>query len=110
LRLHFSWGQWPSFSEFEKFRRCSIDNFLNTGLEFLKDVEGIPVTEFVERRDMLANALVKENVDAFVAEPGYAFLYYANVSQPQWEVWEVGYYQTLLLAEPFYEFSAMISP
>lgn len=28
-------------------------------------------------------------MDAFVVEPGYTFKYYANVSQPEWEVWEV---------------------
>ena len=90
-RLDFSWGQRPATSEFEKFRRCSINNFRDTGLEFLKGIERIPIAEFVERRDTLASALVKEQVDAFVVEPGYTFLYYANVSQPQWEFWEVGY-------------------
>jgi len=32
---------------------------------------------------------VADDVDAFVVEPGYTFKYYANVSQPEWEVWEV---------------------
>jgi hypothetical protein len=32
---------------------------------------------------------VAEDTDAFVVEPGYTFKYYGNVSQPEWEVWEV---------------------
>lgn len=48
------------------------------------------MADFEERRDRLARALVVEDADAFVVEPGYTFKYYANVSQPEWEVWEVG--------------------
>jgi hypothetical protein len=44
--------------------------------------------EYILRRNNLAKALVKDEVDAFVVEPGYTFSYYANVTQPQWEVWE----------------------
>lgn len=36
----------------------------------------------------MARALKKDKIDAFVVEPGYTFSYYANVTQPQWEVWE----------------------
>lgn len=49
----------------------------------------LPLEEFVARRDRLANALVQDGVDAFVVEPGYTFSYYANISQKDWEVWEV---------------------
>ena len=45
--------------------------------------------DFEDRRDRLALALVADGVDAFVVEPGYTFKYYANISQPEWEVWEV---------------------
>lgn len=47
------------------------------------------VQDFEERRVRLAQALLTEGVDAFVVEPGFTFKYYANVSQPEWEVWEV---------------------
>ena len=47
------------------------------------------MADFEERRDRLAHALVVEDADAFVVEPGYTFKYFANVSQPEWEVWEV---------------------
>ena len=35
----------------------------------------------MQRRD----ALAAESMDAFVVEPGYAFSYYANVTQQDWE-------------------------
>lgn len=49
----------------------------------------VSVLDYQRRRDRLAIALVADDVDAFVVEPGYTFKYYANVSQPEWEVWEV---------------------
>jgi hypothetical protein len=74
------------------FRRCAIDNLLETGLPFLDNVSPISLPDFEERRDRLAQALVAEGADAFVVEPGYTFKYYGNVSQPEWEVWEVRYH------------------
>jgi hypothetical protein len=71
------------------FQQCAIDNLLNTGLPFLENASPITVDDFEERRQRLAQALVAEDVDAFVVEPGYTFKYYGNVSQPEWEVWEV---------------------
>ena len=71
------------------FQKCSIKTFLDTGLLFLKGAAPIPVEEFVERRDRLAEALWADGVDAFAVEAGYTFSYYANVTQPDWEVWEV---------------------
>jgi hypothetical protein len=41
----------------------------------------LPVEEFVQRRNNLAKALVADDVDAFIVEPGYTFQYYANISQ-----------------------------
>ena len=73
----------------KSFQQCAIDNLLNTGLPFLENASPITVVDFEERRDRLAKALVAEDVDAFVVEPGYTFKYYGNVSQPEWEVWEV---------------------
>ena len=70
-------------------QKCAIDNLLGTGLPFLEKASPITLVDFEERRDRLANALVAEGVDAFVVEPGYTFKYYGNVSQPEWEVWEV---------------------
>ncbi|RFU27248.1 hypothetical protein B7463_g9091, partial [Scytalidium lignicola] len=71
-----------------QFQECSIKNFLSTGLHFLDSAAPLPVEEFVSRRDNLAKALVADNVDAFIVEPGYTFQYYANISQKDWEVWE----------------------
>lgn len=62
---------------------------MKTGLHFLDNAHPLPLEEFVERRDRLAQALVADGIDAFAVEPGYTFKYYANVSQPDWEVWEV---------------------
>jgi hypothetical protein len=75
----------------EDFQQCAIENLLNTGLPFLQKASPITTFEFQERRDRLAQALVAEDVDAFVVEPGYTFKYYGNVSQPEWEVWEVSH-------------------
>ncbi|KAJ6160311.1 hypothetical protein N7470_003707, partial [Penicillium chermesinum] len=82
-----------------EFGACAKRNLLETGLPFLKDVAPIDVPEFENRRDRLAQALVAEDVDAFVVEPGYTFKYYANVSQPEWEVWEAE--RARLLGMPF---------
>jgi hypothetical protein len=70
-------------------QKCAINNLLGTGLHFLDKASPIALADFEERRDRLANALVADDVDAFVVEPGYTFKYYGNVSQPEWEVWEV---------------------
>jgi hypothetical protein len=87
-----SFGGEPSAqhrSALASFQECAINNLLNTGLPFLENASPISLPDFEERRDRLANALVAEGADAFVVEPGYTFKYYGNVSQPEWEVWEV---------------------
>jgi Xaa-Pro aminopeptidase len=43
---------------------------------------------------------VAEGVDAFVVEPGYTFSYYANITQPQWEVWEPEERPFLMVVRP----------
>lgn len=73
----------------DEFQQCAIRNLLDTGLPFLEKASPITVLDFQDRRDRLAEALVAEDIDAFVVEPGYTFKYYGNVSQPEWEVWEV---------------------
>jgi Xaa-Pro aminopeptidase len=50
----------------------------------LDSASPLPLSEFVQRRDNLAKALVEDGIDAFIVEPGYTFQYYANVSQPDW--------------------------
>lgn len=66
----------------ETFQHCSIRNiFKDTDLGFLSTAHPLNVSEFVTRRDRLAQALAAEGVDAFAVEPGYTFQYYANVSQ-----------------------------
>lgn len=83
-----------------RFQKCAIDTYLATGLEFLKDAERPPLEEYILRRNNLAQALAAEGIDAFVAEPGYTFSYYANVTQPQWEPWEPEERPFLLVIQP----------
>jgi Xaa-Pro aminopeptidase len=59
------------------------------------------VDEFVQRRNNLAKALVADNVDAFIVEPGYTFQYYANISQKDWEVWEPEERPFLMIVQPY---------
>lgn len=80
----------------KSFEQCAIDNLLDTGLPFLQTASPIALVDFEDRRARLAEALVAEDVDAFVVEPGYTFKYYANVSQPEWEVWEVSTFLSCL--------------
>ncbi|CAG8358900.1 unnamed protein product [Penicillium salamii] len=81
-------------------QKCAIDNLLGTGLPFLEKASPISLADFEERRDRLAIALVAEDVDAFVVEPGYTFKYYGNVSQPEWEVWEPEERPFLMIVHP----------
>ncbi|KAJ6078271.1 hypothetical protein N7467_008024 [Penicillium canescens] len=80
-------------------QQCAIDNLLGTGLPFM-NASPITLADFEERRDRLANALVAEDADAFVVEPGYTFKYYGNVSQPEWEVWEPEERPFLMVVRP----------
>jgi Xaa-Pro aminopeptidase len=90
----------PLLSRRERFRTCSIDTYLATGLKFLDTAEPPTVTEYVMRRNNLAKALVTEGVDAFVVEPGYTFSYYANITQQQWEPWEPEERPLLMIIRP----------
>ncbi|KAJ5233210.1 uncharacterized protein N7469_004976 [Penicillium citrinum] len=85
----------------KNFQQCAIDNLLETGLPFLEKALPINIGDFEERRQRLAEALVAEEVDAFVVEPGYTFKYYGNVSQPEWEVWEPEERPFLMIVRPF---------
>lgn len=77
-----------SSRKYEKFRKCSIDKFLGTGLPWLDTASPISLPEFVQRRNNLASALENDGIDAIIIEPGYTFQYYVNISQRVWEVWE----------------------
>lgn len=83
-----------------EFQECSINNFIATGLHFLDSASPLPVSEYVERRDNLAAALVADEIDAFLVEPGYTFQYYANISQKDWEVWEPEERPFLMVVQP----------
>ncbi|PVH84825.1 Creatinase/aminopeptidase [Cadophora sp. DSE1049] len=83
-----------------EFQKCSINNFLSTGLPFLDSASPLPVSEYIERRDNLAVALVADDIDAFLVEPGYTFQYYANISQKDWEVWEPEERPFLMVVQP----------
>jgi Xaa-Pro aminopeptidase len=54
-------------------------------------LEGVPPIsrdEFLARQDELAEVLRREEVDAFIAEPGGTSQYYVNVSSSVWELSE----------------------
>ncbi|KAL5363144.1 peptidase M24, structural domain-containing protein [Aspergillus floccosus] len=87
-------------SRLQEFQQCSIRNLHDTGHYFLETAIPISVADFEERRDRLAHALVVEDADAFVVEPGYTFKYFANVSQPEWEVWEPEERPFLMVVQP----------
>ncbi|KAK7613922.1 peptidase M24, structural domain-containing protein [Phyllosticta paracitricarpa] len=69
--------------------QCTNRN-LHANLSFLDAASPIAAGEFIERRDRLAAALAAHHPDvaAYVLEPGYAFQYYGNISQRDWEPWE----------------------
>jgi Xaa-Pro aminopeptidase len=79
---------YPLKSKLEQFRQCSVDKYLATGLEFLESAKPPTLEEYISRRNRLAEALVVNEIDAFVVEPGFTFSYYANTTQPEWEPWE----------------------
>lgn len=72
----------------QHFQACSINQLAATNFTFLDTASPLPIAEFAHRRDRLAQALYSEGLDAFLVEPGYTFSYYANITQPDWEVWE----------------------
>ncbi|KAM0128169.1 hypothetical protein ACHAO1_009129 [Botrytis cinerea] len=90
-------------SKYEKFQRCSVNTFLETGLPWLETASPIALSEFVQRRDNLAVALENDGIDAFIVEPGYTFQYYANVSQKAWEVWEPEERPFLMIITPHFD-------
>ncbi|TGO35920.1 hypothetical protein BHYA_0141g00160 [Botrytis hyacinthi] len=92
-------------SRYEKFQRCSVNTFLETGLPWLETASPIVLSEFVQRRDNLAVALHSDGIDAFIVEPGYTFQYYANVSQKAWEVWEPEERPFLMIITPYFDTS-----
>lgn len=67
-------------SRLHDFQACSIRDLLtDTHRDFLSTAHPIQPSEFVSRRDRLAQALVADGIDAFAVEPGYTFQFYANV-------------------------------
>ncbi|SMR45902.1 unnamed protein product [Zymoseptoria tritici ST99CH_1E4] len=89
-----------SLDPLDNFRKCSIDAYRATGMDFLKTADPPSLDEYVLRRDNLAKALAADNIDAFAVEPGYTFSYYANITQPQWEVWEPEERPFLMIVRP----------
>ncbi|ORY70990.1 metallopeptidase family M24 [Pseudomassariella vexata] len=86
-------------SDFSKAQQCTLTNLHNSNLSFLS-VPPITATEFLTRRDRLAQALFATGIDAFVLEPGYTFQYYGNTSQVDWEPWEPEERPFLMLIMP----------
>lgn len=76
-------------STISSIQQCAISAYHSTGLPWLSTAPPLPLEEFVERRDRVAEALRKAGVDALVVEPGFWFQWLANISQAEWESWEV---------------------
>ncbi|KAM3437203.1 hypothetical protein MY4824_003901 [Beauveria thailandica] len=60
----------------------------------------IEVDELRQRRDALAQVLMDEAVDGFVAEPGSTFTYYTNISQADWDIFSPSPRPFLLVIQP----------
>lgn len=88
-----------SLGGLREIQQCAIDN-LHQDLSFLDDAPPITPSEFITRRDRLAQALHIDGVAAFVLEPGYTFQYYGNVSQQDWEPWEPEERPFLMVVQP----------
>ncbi|KAK4703142.1 hypothetical protein P7C70_g3081, partial [Phenoliferia sp. Uapishka_3] len=60
-----------------EFQRCSITGYDKSAL-----AGAVPIHEgeFLERRDRFARALKSDGHDAFIVEPGFTFVYLANIS------------------------------
>ena len=95
---------WPQKTRSDRLRGnldCAIRTLKEeTNLDFLQTANPLNVSDFVERRNRLAQALDEEGLDAFAVEPGYTFSYYANVTQPDWEVWEPEERPFLMIIQP----------
>jgi Xaa-Pro aminopeptidase len=88
-----------SQTDLAAIQKCAIDN-VHLDLSFLDNAPPIQPEEFIARRDRLAQALHHDGIDAFVLEPGYAFQYYGNVSQQDWEPWEPEERPFLMVIQP----------
>ncbi|KAM3504819.1 hypothetical protein MY10362_003335 [Beauveria mimosiformis] len=60
----------------------------------------IEVDELRQRRDALAQVLMDEAIDGFVAEPGSTFTYYTNISQADWDIFSPSPHPFLLVIQP----------
>ncbi|KAM0741603.1 hypothetical protein ACQRIT_004460 [Beauveria bassiana] len=60
----------------------------------------IGADELRQRRDALAQVLMDEAVDGFVAEPGSTFTYYTNISQADWDMLSPSPHPFLLVIQP----------
>ncbi|KAL7624851.1 hypothetical protein AAE478_004065 [Parahypoxylon ruwenzoriense] len=89
-------------------KKCAIDN-LHADLSFLGTAAPINASEFLHRRERLAQALAVSGVDAFILEPGYTFQYYGNISQSDWEPWEPEERPFLMIILPLISESGLIS-
>jgi len=62
--------QTAPLSRFAQFIHCSTDA-LNKSSVYEPLVEDIPLEEYIERTNRMASALYDEDLDAFIAEPGF---------------------------------------
>lgn len=90
----------PIPSRLRTFQDCSVRNIQATNLTSLETASSLPLSEFVSRRDRLAQALVHDGLDAFVVEPGYTFSFYGRIPQQDWEPWEPEERPFLMVVRP----------
>ncbi|OAA70609.1 hypothetical protein ISF_02583 [Cordyceps fumosorosea ARSEF 2679] len=63
-------------------------------------VAGVRADVYLQRRNALAEVLKAEGVEAFVAEPGPIFEYYANISRTDWEAFAPSQRPLLMVIQP----------
>jgi len=81
----------PNINEFQS---CSVTMFRKTGYKFLDWAEPFTKSDFVQRRDNVANALYNEGLEAFVAETTIPLKYFANLT------WSLSERPMLMIIQP----------
>ncbi|KAM3503323.1 hypothetical protein MY11210_008760 [Beauveria gryllotalpidicola] len=80
--------------------QCTHASCLDGGGGGSSSVARIEADELRQRRDALAQILMDEAVDGFVAEPGSTFTYYTNISQADWDIFSPSPHPVLLVIQP----------
>src|SRR5271156_1071812 len=89
----------PSNGRESTFEAVVWESFNTSSLNGVKPIDR---QEFGIRLDKLSKQLESEGVDAFIAEPGGTTLYYANISNYEWELTERPFLLVVTPTEVFF--------